>query len=58
LEALSEQAVYSEDNGMYWKENTKSWYWYKSPIETQTLLIEVFTEIGKDIKKDTKKVEK
>jgi len=51
IEALNEQAVYSEDNGMYWKENSKSWYWYKSPIETQALLIEAFTEIGGDDKK-------
>lgn len=51
IEALSEQAVISEDNGMYWKENSKSWYWYKSPIETQALLIEAFTEIEGESKK-------
>jgi TonB-dependent SusC/RagA subfamily outer membrane receptor len=51
LEALNEQAVYSEDNGMYWKENKNSWYWDKAPIETQALLIEAFTEIKGDIKK-------
>ncbi|TGV04844.1 alpha-2-macroglobulin family protein [Flavivirga rizhaonensis] len=51
LEALNEQAVYSEDNGMYWKENNNSWYWDKAPIETQALLIEAFAEIKGDIKK-------
>ena len=51
LEALSEQAVNNEENGMYWKENRKSWYWYQSPIETQALLIEAFTEIDGNLKK-------
>ncbi|MGK7897619.1 MAG: alpha-2-macroglobulin, partial [Xenococcus sp. (in: cyanobacteria)] len=45
MEALSEQAVHSEENGMYWKENRSGWYWYHAPIETQALLIEAFTEI-------------
>lgn len=51
LEALSEQAVNNEENGMYWKANRRSWYWYQSPIETQALLIEAFTEINGDLKK-------
>ncbi len=45
IEALKEQAVHSEENGIYWKENTSSWNWYQSPIETQSILIEAFTEI-------------
>ena len=50
LEALEEQAVDSEENGMYWKENKAGWYWYRAPVETQALLIEAFTEIGTDTK--------
>jgi len=46
LEALDEQAVHSEENGMYWKANKSGWYWFQAPIETQALLIEAFTEIG------------
>ncbi|MEM9718397.1 MAG: MG2 domain-containing protein, partial [Bacteroidota bacterium] len=46
LEALIQQAVESEENGMYWKENSSGWYWYQAPIESQALLIEVFTELG------------
>lgn len=46
IEGLEEQAVHSEENGMYWKENTAGWYWFQAPIETQALLIEAFTEIG------------
>jgi hypothetical protein len=35
---------------MYWKENNNSWHWYQAPIETQSLLIEAFSEIKGDIK--------
>ena len=50
LRALDENSINSEELGMYWKENTPSWYWYQAPIETQSLLIEAFSEIGNDIK--------
>jgi len=40
----------NKENGMYWKENTNSWYWYSSDIETQALAIEAFYEIEKDAK--------
>ncbi len=50
LKALEENSITSEELGMYWKENTSSWYWYQAPIETQALLIEAFSEIHpKDI---------
>ena len=50
LRALEENSITSEELGMYWKENTNSWYWYQAPIETQALLIEAFSEIHpKDI---------
>ena len=45
MESLKETAVHSEENGMYWKSNKSSWYWYQAPIETQALIIEAFTEI-------------
>jgi len=45
LKALEENSITSEELGMYWKENTNSWYWYQAPIETQALLIEAFSEI-------------
>ncbi|WP_029489668.1 MG2 domain-containing protein [Aquimarina agarivorans] len=44
LTALIESAVNSKENGMYWKENTNSWWWYQSEISTQALLIETFSE--------------
>ncbi|MFA5012717.1 MAG: alpha-2-macroglobulin family protein [Ignavibacteria bacterium] len=50
LRSLKENALYSEEMGMYWKENRGGFYWYEAPIETQALLIEVFDEVGKDEK--------
>src|SRR5436309_3618356 len=35
---------------MYWKDQSNGWFWYQAPIETQSLLIEAFQEIGKDQK--------
>lgn len=50
LQSLREKAVYNEELGMYWKENAAGYYWYQAPIETQSLLIEAFYEVGKDNK--------
>ncbi|NNK26981.1 MAG: alpha-2-macroglobulin, partial [Flavobacteriaceae bacterium] len=50
LRSLKENSITSEELGMYWKENTSSWYWYQAPIETQALLIEAFSEIENDTK--------
>jgi len=50
LRSLKENSITSEELGMYWKENTASWYWYQAPIETQALMIEAFGEIENDIK--------
>jgi len=48
LRSLKENSISSEELGMYWKENTNSWFWYQAPIETQSLLIETFSEITPD----------
>ncbi|GGK33367.1 hypothetical protein GCM10007962_29650 [Yeosuana aromativorans] len=50
IKSLKENSITSDEMGMYWKENTRSWYWYQAPIETQALLIEVFSEIENDTK--------
>jgi uncharacterized protein YfaS (alpha-2-macroglobulin family) len=50
INSLKENSISNEELGMYWKENTASWFWYQSPIETQALLIEAFSEIENDIK--------
>jgi len=50
LKSLKENSIISDELGIYWKENTNSWYWYQAPIETQALLIEAFSEIENDTK--------
>ncbi len=49
LRSLKENSIISGEMGMYWKENTGSWYWYQAPIETQSLMIEAFSEIENDV---------
>lgn len=48
LKSLKENSITSDELGMYWKENQPSWYWHQAPIETQSLLIEAFSEIEDD----------
>ena len=50
LASLKERSIKDEEMGMFWKENTRGWFWYQAPIETQALMIEAFSEIGKDPK--------
>lgn len=45
LKSLAENSILSDEMGMYWKENKSGWYWNEAPIETQSLLIEAFSEI-------------
>jgi hypothetical protein len=48
LRSIKERAITNEEQGMYWKDNHfgYSWFWWYAPIETQSLLIEAFQEIG------------
>lgn len=48
IRGLKENAVFSKELGMYWKQNG-GWYWYQAPIETQALMIEAFHEVSGDI---------
>lgn len=50
--SLIETAQQSEELGMYWPKNQLGYFWYQNPVETQSLLIELFAEAGK-----TKEVE-
>jgi uncharacterized protein YfaS (alpha-2-macroglobulin family) len=42
--------------GMYWKANVSDYGWSHSPIETQALLIALFSEIPAEDEEDTKKL--
>lgn len=57
LKSLQETSITSEELGVYWKENTNSWFWYQAPIETQALMIETFAEVGTDIQSEAKHLE-
>ena len=46
--SLRDNALQTEQMGMYWKENQAGYYWHESPIETQAMMVEVFHEIAKD----------
>ncbi|MFI5156941.1 MAG: alpha-2-macroglobulin, partial [Chitinophagales bacterium] len=50
LASLKENAIYNEEMGMYWKDMQSGYYWYQSPLETVSLLIEAFGEIDQDTK--------
>ena len=50
LRSLKENALNSEEMGMYWKENYGGYYWYQAPIEMQALMIEAFDEVAQDLK--------
>jgi uncharacterized protein YfaS (alpha-2-macroglobulin family) len=48
MKSLKENAMFSEEMGMYWKDMDQGYYWYQAPIETQALLIEAFDEVAND----------
>jgi len=50
LKSLKETSILHEELGRYWKDLSGGWYWYQAPVETQSLLIEAFLEISRDIK--------
>jgi len=50
MTSVKEHALYSDEMGMYWRDNQGGYYWYEAPIETQALLIEAFDEIMRDMK--------
>lgn len=47
INSLKEHALHSEEMGMYWK-SASGYYWHEAPIEMQSLLIELFTEVASD----------
>ncbi|MCD4731687.1 MAG: hypothetical protein K8R74_13865 [Bacteroidales bacterium] len=48
MASIKEYALYSDEMGMYWRDNRGGYYWYEAPIETQALLIEAFGEVTAD----------
>lgn len=51
IKSLKENSINNPELGMYWKEWDKHGYWwYQAPIESQSLMIEAFSEIDNDPK--------
>lgn len=49
IESLKQNAIINEETGMYWKDNRGGYFWHQAPVETQSLLIEAFSELSGDI---------
>jgi uncharacterized protein YfaS (alpha-2-macroglobulin family) len=49
VKSLKERALMNEEMGMYWKDSY-GFYWYEAPIETHSLMVEVFDEVANDTK--------
>lgn len=50
IASIKEHALYSDEMGMYWRDNLGGFYWHEAPVETQALLIEAFDEVSNDSK--------
>ncbi|MEO5966907.1 MAG: alpha-2-macroglobulin family protein [Ferruginibacter sp.] len=49
LKSLLENSIYNEETGIHWKQQNAFYiFWYQAPIETQSMMIEAFSEITKD----------
>ncbi len=49
VKSLLENAIVKEEMGMYWKEfATGGYYWHQSPIESQAMMVELFTDVDKN----------
>ncbi|GAB2960749.1 alpha-2-macroglobulin family protein [Hymenobacter coalescens] len=48
IEALRQNALRSDELGMYWKDVQPGFYWQQAPVETQAQLIEAFDEVVGD----------
>lgn len=48
VKSVKERSVYEEEMGRFWRENELSFWWYRAEIETQAVMIEMFSEVSKD----------
>lgn len=48
VRSLHERSVTHDELGRYWREDEHSLWWFRAPIETHALMIEVFAEIARD----------
>jgi uncharacterized protein YfaS (alpha-2-macroglobulin family) len=48
LKSLKENALKTDELGMYWAKNTSGYFWNERPIAVQAAIIEAFAEISKN----------
>ncbi|MCP5520123.1 MAG: carboxypeptidase regulatory-like domain-containing protein [Verrucomicrobiales bacterium] len=48
VKSLKERSVTDDEMGRFWRDSELSWWWFRAPIETQALMIEVFAEVAGD----------
>ncbi len=48
IASVKDNALFSEEMGMYWRNEGAGYYWYEAPIERQALLIEAFDVVNSD----------
>jgi hypothetical protein len=46
MNSLRERSITNEEMGTYWKDNRPGYYWYQAPVETQSIIIELFEEFA------------
>ncbi len=56
IKSLKENAIVKEEMGMYWSQTpagkewtTGGYYWHQAPIESQAMMVEVFTDVDKNM---------
>ncbi len=45
LKSLKENAIKSDEIGMYWAHNTPGYFWNERPVSVQTAILEAFAEV-------------
>ena len=49
IRSLKENAIKHPELGMYYKDyDSRGWFWYQAPVETQAMIIEALTDIDDD----------
>jgi hypothetical protein len=48
LKSLKENALKTDEFGMYWAKNTSGYFWNERPIAVQAAIIEAFAEVSKN----------
>lgn len=48
LKSLKENALKTDEFGMYWAKNTAGYFWNERPVAVQAAMIEAFSEISKN----------